>query len=226
MFLDDLVANLNRTIFNYPEVLQYLQGRGITEDDVKKYSLGYGRIISVPDDKSEERQRFMKESWKGHKFEDKVVFPIRDALGQVMGLIGRSVSVKGFKIFATQEAKFHGMFVGLHEALPHIYKENLAFIVEGPFDWGTLFKVLPNTVSVLTADFNEQQHYLLRMYCDRIVTVFDSDEAGRRAAQASEEKFGTMTLDLGYKDPNDCWKTLKTEFKSYVSRKLRDVPIF
>jgi DNA primase len=151
---------------------------------------------------------------------------MHDALGRVIGLIGRSVSTKGFKIFATKEAKFHGMFVGLQEALPHIYRENLAFVVEGPFDWGALFRVLPNTVSTLTADLNEQQHYLLRMFCNRIVTVFDSDEAGRRAARKAEEMFGTMTLDLGYKDPNDCWKTLKNEFKNHVLRKLREVPIF
>jgi DNA primase len=226
VFLDDLVASLNRSIHGHPEVMDYLRSRGVSEEEVKKYGIGYSKIVKVPDDGSPDRKRFMEESWKGRKFEERVVFPIRDAMGRVIGLIGRSVSVKGFKIFATDEAKFHGMFVGLYEALPHIYKENRVFVVEGPFDFTSLAKVLPNTVSSLTADLNEAQHWLLRMYCDRIVTVFDADEAGRRAADSAAKRFETQTLDLGYGDPNDCFKKLGAGFRNHVMSKLRDIPTF
>ena len=226
MFLDDIVSSLNRSIFNYPEILDYLKSRGVSEAEVREYGIGYGRVVGVPEENSPDRKRFMIETWKGRKFEDRVVFPIRDAVGRVIGIIGRSIGVKGFNIYATDEAKFEGMFIGLYEALPYIYRENQVFVVEGPFDWTALAKVLPNTVSVMTAGLNEDQNGLLRMYCDRIITVFDSDEVGRRAAEIAEKKFGTMTLDLGYGDPNDCFKQLGPSFKNHVLRKFRDIPSF
>jgi len=226
MFLDDIVANLNRSIFNYPEVLDYLRGRGVSENEIKTYGIGYGKIVVVPEENSPDRKRFMEETAKGRKFEERVIFPMRDAMGRVIGIIGRSITVKGFKVFATDEAKFHGMFVGLFEALPHIYKESRVFVVEGPFDWIALCKVLPNTVSTMTADLNEAQHWLLKLYCDRIVTVFDSDEAGRRAAETAEKKFGTLTLDLGHGDPSNCFKRLGFSFQNYVLKKLKDIPTF
>lgn len=226
MFLDTIVENLSKSIFNYPETLDYLHSRGVSESEIKTYGIGYGKVVSVPEENSPDRKRFMEETAKGRKFEERVIFPMRDAVGRVIGIIGRSITVKGFKIFATDEAKFHGMFVGLYEALPYIYQENQAFVVEGPFDWVSLSKELPNTVSVMTADLNEVQHWLLKLYCDRIVTVFDSDEAGRRAAETAEKKFGTMTLDLGHGDPNDCFKRLGSGFRNHVMRKLKDIPTF
>ena len=226
VFLDTLVANLNRSIFNYPDAIEYLHGRGVSENEIKRYGIGYGKVVGVPEENSPDRKRFMEESFKGRKFEERVIFPMRDSVGRVIGIIGRSLTVKGFKIFATDEAKFHGMFVGLYEALPQIYKENRVYVVEGPFDWVTLVKELPNTVGVMTAGLNESQYWLLKMYCDQIVTVFDSDEAGRRAAESAEKNFGTMTLDLGYKDPNDCFKLLGSGFRNHVMRKLKDIPTF
>jgi len=226
MFLDDIVANLNRSVFKYPEVLDYLRSRGVSESEIRTYGIGYSKVVGVPEENSADRKRFMDETSKGRKFEERVVFPIRDAVGRVIGIIGRSVEVKGFKIFATNEAKSIGMFIGLYEALPYIYKENRAFVVEGPFDWVALRKVLPNTVSTLTADLNEAQHQILKLYCDRIVTVFDSDDAGRRAANVAEEKFDTMTLDLGFGDPNECFKHLGIQFRNHVTQKLKDIPTF
>lgn len=227
MFLDEIVHVANRAIFRYPDVLSYLASRGVTDEEILKYGLGYLRVLRVPDDGSRDRSIFMDFSSGGKKFEHKILFPLRGSLGNVVGMIGRSPTSKAFKIYATEEAKDTGFFFGLHEALQSIYEQNRAFVVEGPFDTVALSKVLPNTVGALTAGMNDLQYAYLKMYCDVIITVFDSDPAGRRAAQESSLWKGVWNLELGFKDPSNCLAELSFEkFRKHVERKLRDIPPF
>lgn len=226
-FLDRLVETLNQAVFRYPETLAYLESRHVTQEDIKRYRIGYSKIVIVPGEKGEDHDRFVEETKNGRKYEDMIVFPIIDALGQVQGLAGRSYKTKAFKTFITSEAKYNGFFYGFFQALPFIYSENRAFVVEGPFDCNALSHVLPNTVAALTAGLYQNQYEYLRLYCDRIVTVFDSDKAGNDATQKALEYSGTQSMDLGYKDPAECLKQLSEEgFRKYVLRKLADVAPF
>lgn len=238
MFLDDLTASAHASISRYPEVLRYLRDRNVTADDVRKYRMGYGRVLNIPDDGTADRQRFMDESYKGRKFEGMILLPFTEPLGRVVGLIGRSIENKYFKIFATEEAKSTGFFFGLSQALPEIYRTGRAFVVEGPFDTIAFSKVIPNVIGALTAGLNDAQFELLRLYCNNIVTVFDSDAPGERAANRGEEwvgesnegldskeKWKIRNIRLGYKDPDACLKSLGvSRFKDYVNRKIKEIP--
>ena len=227
MFLDTLVKNLHHSIFRYDEVLSYLKYREVTEKDIEKFDLGFGKVVTVPDDETSDRQRFMDESWKGRKFENKLIFPIKDPIGRVVGIIGRSIDTKGFKIYVTNEAKFSGFFFGLYEALPCIYEKNRVYIVEGPFDSMAFSKVLPNTVATLTAKLHESQYELLNFYCDNIITVFDSDKAGKDGTEKALKYENVHSMFLGYKDPSKCLEELKLDkFKKFVMDKLQKVPPF
>lgn len=226
MFLDEIVARGSQAIFRYPDVLAYLKSRHFTDEDLLKYHIGYLRVLSVPEEDSIDRSNFMDYSNKGRKFEHKILFPLRDSIGRVMGLIGRGITSKSFKIFATEEAKATGFFFGLHVALPEAYRQNCIFVTEGPFDAGSLAKVHPNTVGALTAGVNQLQYDLLRMYCDNIVLAFDSDEAGRRAAEEASHWEGVWDLNIGFHDPSNCLETLGEEkFKKHVERKLKEIPL-
>ena len=190
MFLDDLTVSTHASLVRYGNVLEYLKGRNVTAEDVKRYRIGYGRVLNIPDDGTDDRKRFMEESAYGRKFEGMILFPFTEPLGRVVGLIGRSLENKYFKIFATEEAKSTGFFFGLAQALPEIYRTGRAYIVEGPFDTVAFSKVVLNTVGALTAGLNEAQFKLLRLYCDNIVTVFDSDAPGERATNKGQEWVG------------------------------------
>lgn len=227
MFLDEIVRVANQAIFRYPDILAYLASRGVTDEEILKYGIGYLRVLRVPDDGSKDREIFLEFSAKGRKFEHKILFPLRGAMGNVVGLIGRSPTSKSFKIYAMEEAKETGFFFGLYEALPAIYEQNRVFVVEGPFDTLALAKVIPNTVGALTAGINDQQYFLLKMYCDLIITVFDSDEAGRKAAEEASRWKDVWKLELGFKDPSKCLAELSFEkFKKHVGRKLKEIPSF
>jgi DNA primase len=231
MFLDTLVKNFNRSIHRYPEVLKYLKSREVTDEEISKFCIGYNKIILVPDDPDNlDRDAFMNECFGGRKLENKLIFPFKNSIGNVVGLIGRAIDTKEFKIFTTKQAEFEGFFFGLYEALPSIYKENRAYIVEGPFDYLALSKVLPNTVSTLTSKINDAQYDFLRMYCDEIVTVFDSDAAGDKGREKAEARAGVLSknrvqsINLGYKDPAKILEEMKfKKFKEYILKKTKEI---
>jgi DNA primase len=228
MFLDSLTQNLNQSITRYPDVLNYLKLRQITDEDIKKYGLGFNKILRVPEEDSPDHNRFMAECDKGRKFENRIIFPLRDMLGNVVGLAGRSVEIKDYKIWATNVAKISGFFFGLDQALPFIYSENKVFTVEGTFDTVAFAKVFPNTVGTLTSGINELQHALLNLFCDTIITVFDSDGPGQRGTEKAQEKFGVYSVYLGYKDPASIIERMSPEkFKAYVLGRVNDrYPLF
>ena len=222
MFLDDLVVISSRALKRYPEAQAYLAGRLITGEDIEKYRIGYWKTIGVPNDGTEDRERFMEEAWKGRRYEGMIIFPILDALGRAVGIIGRSISSKLFNTFLLEEARYNGFFFGFYQALPDIYERNKAYVVEGAPDTIALSKVIPNTVGASTAGLYENQYEYLKLFCDEIVTVFDSDEAGREAADKAVKFLkGVSKMDLGYHDPDNCLKTLGLQgFHKHVKNKM------
>lgn len=224
MFLDTLVNNLHKSIYRFPEVIKYLHSRHVTDEEIDRYKIGYNKIVGIPEDPGEDRKRMMEECYRGRKLEQKIIFPIRDAMGNTVGLLGRSVITKDFKKYVTEAAKFMGFFFGLSEALPHVFKENKIYLVEGPFDFLALSKVFPNTVATLTSWLSEIQYEFLRCFCDTIVTVFDSDEAGIQGSEKASEYEGVIRMDLGsYKDPAVCLEKCSLPgFKKFV---LRHAPL-
>jgi len=224
MFLDDIMRTLSKALYRYPDVLKYLYSRKIADSDIQKFGLGYSKVVSVPDDGSSDRKTFMDTCFRGQKFENKLVFPIKGALGQVVGLIGRSIETKEFKMYALDQAKFEGFFFGLDNALPHIYQQNRVFVVEGPFDCMALSRVLPNTVACQTAGLSDAQYEYLMMYCDMIITVFDSDKTGKRAMEKAQKRKNVQSIDFGWKDPAKCYEEYDFDFfKEYVEKKAKAI---
>ncbi len=222
MFLDILIENLHNAIFRYPEVLRYLQSRNVSEEDVRTYKLGYSKLVGVPEEDSADRRRFLDECYRGRKIESKIIFPFKDEIGRFVGLVGRAVESKEFKVFVLQKAKHDGFFFGLYEALPHIYKENRVFIVEGAVDYFAFSKVYPNTVASMTAGVSDAQYDYLTLFCDHLITVFDSDEPGRRATERVAEAHKVYSMDTGsYKDPAKCLEVLGlSAFKKFIKKRV------
>lgn len=228
MFLDAMAMTLHGSIFRYEPAMSYLASRGVTEEEIRLYKIGYSRIISVPREESPEYETFIKQTDKGRKFENKIIFPIFDVLGRVLGLFGRAIDSKEFKFFLTKEGKHIGALLGLHQALNYIYDTEKVFVVEGPFDLLSFRKVFPNTVSSITAGLYENQYRMLNMYAKTIVTVFDSDTAGREAAEKALNRWkNIVNVNLGYHDPNDCFRSMPFKrYKEYVQKRVSQVLLF
>lgn len=225
MFLDNIAANLNRSIHRHERVISYLASRHVSEPDIDLFKLGYSKFVGVPDDGSDDRNRFMEEAWKGKKFENKIVFPIQDSMGRVVGLVGRAIETKVYKTFVLEEAKHTGSFLfGLYQALPYIYETGTAFVVEGPFDLIAFKVAFPNTVATMTSGLYPNQHDFLKFYCNKIVTVFDDDEPGREGAEKAAHFGKVEDVNIGFSDPSNCFDKLgKDKFINYVRKRVKDV---
>ncbi len=203
-FLDVLADKLHGSIGRYDEVKNYLHSRGVTDEEIENFKIGYAKYVSVPPEESEDHERFLADAWKGKAFENKIIFPLHDILGRTMGIIGRSMDRKEYKKFLTEEGKFQGAFFGLVQALPAVYETGRVFVLEGPFDLLSFSKVYKNSVAALTAGISDAQIEVLEMFATSIVTVFDHDNAGETAARKTKEKwhFKIDNIDLGWKDCN------------------------
>lgn len=186
-----------------PQAIAYLKGRGLTGEIAAKFGLGYapdgwdGLRAVFPDyqanelvesglviDKSEEdgagRKRY-------DRFRDRIMFPIRNTKGHVIGFGGRVLGSGEPKYLNSPETPLFqkgNELYGLFEARQAIREAGYVLVTEGYMDVVALAQLgFPQAVATLgTACTPTHVHKLLRQ-TDHVVFSFDGDAAGRRAAR-------------------------------------------
>jgi DNA primase len=183
----------------HPPVIQYLQSRGVDGATAKRYGLGYAaagwsELLDRFGTSRETVERLqsaglvIRKDSGGHydRFRDRLMFPIRDSRGRVIGFGGRVMGDGEPKYLNSPEtALFHKgrELYGLYEArqaLRHIEK---LVVVEGYMDVvGLARHGIDFAVATLgTATTEEHLNRLFRL-CDDVLFCFDGDRAGRAAA--------------------------------------------
>jgi DNA primase len=126
-------------------------------------------------------------------FRARLMFPIRDAQGRVIGFGGRVLDNRLPKYINSAESALYSKaraLYGLAEARPAISKADRAIVVEGYIDvialWQAGFK---ETVASLGTALTLEQLRLLSRYTRNILACFDGDEAGRKASLRALEVF-------------------------------------
>lgn len=182
-----LIKRLNNQALDSSRAMNYFERRGISENSVKSYLLGYS-------DKK-----------------DMVTIPITSPDGMYIGFVGRSIEGKDFQntpglpksktMFNLSRAK---RFVTVH-------------VVESSFDAIRLEQVGVHAVATLGASVNKTQKQLLKKYFNNIIVVSDNDEAGLGMAQRLVEDLGHIVLHAklpsNVKDVSDL---TDEELKSFV----------
>lgn len=180
--------------------VQYLKGRGLTGEIAARFGLGYApdgwrglaSVFPRYDDPLLEESGLVIAQGEGEdakrydRFRDRVMFPIRNVKGEVIGFGGRVLDQGEPKYLNSPETP---VFVkgrelyGLHEARAALRQMGYALVVEGYMDVVALAQLgFPNAVATLgTACTAEHVHKLFR-FTDAVVFSFDGDAAGRRAA--------------------------------------------
>ena len=182
-----------------PRAIDYLKRRGVSGAVARDFGLGYapegwrtlagvfpdyadaqlqdsGLVIVGEDDDDKRYDRFR----------DRIMFPIRDVKGQVIGFGGRVLGDEKPKYLNSPETPvFHKgrELYGLFEARGALREHGYALVTEGYMDVVALAQLgFANAVATLgTACTPEHVHKLFR-FTDSVVFSFDGDAAGRRAA--------------------------------------------
>ncbi|MEM7180344.1 MAG: DNA primase [Spirochaetota bacterium] len=205
--------SLNRRLADYyhknltssqgKEALDYLYTRGMTENQIQSFQIGFSlpgfSNLSQSVFKSSKdvqnagklgiiKYRNQRQGEYYDFFRERIMFPIKDRSGKVVGFGGRKLkdSQEGGKYInsATSIIFEKGkLFYNLNQAANSMRRLHSAILVEGYMDVIGLFaKEIDNVVAPLGTALTETQVRKLKNYVDSITIMLDGDEAGRRAA--------------------------------------------
>ncbi|CAL1241398.1 DNA primase [Candidatus Methylocalor cossyra] len=174
--------------------LDYLRRRGVNGEILKQFRLGYAPPgwRNLPDDWPHDLLtaaglRTSKPGTGAHDwFRDRIVFPIRDRRGRVVGFGGRVLVDGNPKYLNSPETatfKKHKEVYGLFELLNAVRQPDCILVVEGYMDVIALAQHgIPNAVATLGTATSADHVALLFRYTQNLVFCFDGDAAGQRAA--------------------------------------------
>ncbi len=134
------------------------------------------------------------------KFRNRLMFPILDVTGRVIGFGGRTLGDDPAKYMNSPTTplfdKSNNVY-GLDQARIEIGSSETAVVVEGYTDVMMAHQFgCRNVVAALGTSFTEGHARLLRRYAKKIVLVFDSDVAGREAANRALEVCLSQKIDI------------------------------
>lgn len=158
-------------------------------------------------------------------FEDHpLIFPYRDAYGNIVGFIGRSLlpeavrkEAKIIKYKNTDFKKGQSLF-GLYEAKESILEQDSVYVVEGQFDVAKGHEVgFTNLVGLGNSQMTPYQFSILCRYTKNINLLLDNDEAGERGRKGVKNKFGSLATIRDWWIP-DPYKDLDEYIQENKSR--------
>ena len=202
------------------ECLEYVQKRGMTKKIVTQFGIGYApnswnALVDAMRKKGYTDQELRDADLVGEKngriydrFRNRLMFPIFDVRGNVIGFGGRVLDDSKPKYLNSNETQIFNKrknLFGLNFAKKT--KESCIILVEGNVDVVALHQFgFDNAVASLGTSLTEEQVALLSRYTEQVVLTYDGDEAGQRAAQRAIpmlEKAGIQVKVLQMKDAKD-----------------------
>jgi DNA primase len=186
-----------------PRAVSYLKGRGLTGEIAARFALGYApdnwrglaSVFPKYDDPllvesglviAHEAQDGDTEGKRYDRFRDRIMFPIRNPQGDVIGFGGRVLDKGEPKYLNSPETpvfiKGRELY-GLFEGRSALRNKGYAIVTEGYMDvvalaqWG-----FGNAVATLGTACTAEHAQKLFRFTDQVVFSFDGDAAGRRAA--------------------------------------------
>lgn len=224
---------------------QYVKDRQITIDSLKTFSIGYApaewdRLSNNL------RSRFSINDLLGaglviksergpgvyDRFRDRLMFPITDIQGRVVGFGGRVLNkdAKEAKYINSPQTTVYNkslVLYNLDRAKNFIKEQGYAVLVEGYMDVIGVWQVgVKNVVATSGTALTVDQIKLLKRYTNEIRLAFDADLAGRSAAErgidlalAADMEVKIITIPQG-KDPDECAKKAPAELDQAIKDAL------
>ncbi len=224
-------------------IRRYISDRQISDQLIEVFQVGCigpgwtqlhhflsSRKVNTP---IQEKAGLIKKGDKGSHYDrlrDRLIFPIRDLQGKVLGFAGRAVGDGKPKYLNPPESDLYkksATLYGVYEARDQIRRRRRVIVVEGYLDAIRLHEQSwSETVATCgTALTVEHIRILKRMGAENVILLFDGDKAGIKAAEKSAELFLENDLDSKVMilpdnlDPDDYFKKYNNEdFKNLLDR--------
>jgi len=162
----------------------YLMGRGVSEESIKTFRLGYCPISSgVPG------------------FAGMLIVPYYDEYGDLIAVTARDVDKhSGPKWWHESFNKPDHLF-GMNHSYRYIHESNSCVVLEGQMDVIALFqREIKNVVAVCGSTFSMQQFWKISRLCENIYLLFDADTnySGQKSIKRVYEEINFMKTNKGH----------------------------
>lgn len=223
----------------------YLLGRGLSEETIKKWQIGYSpeswtAVLERLREYNFSEAELMAAGLLGRsergrlydRFRDRIVFPIRDVGSNVIAFTARINPDKaeqgaGAKYINSPQTDLYDksrVLFALDQAKRAIKDRGFTIVVEGQMDAIACHQhVFTNTVASSGTALTELQLLLLKRFSSNLILSFDMDSAGQLAADRGIKE--ALRLDMNvkvlilpkqYKDPDECLRANPEDFKQAV----------
>lgn len=229
-------------LINTKSSKEYFLNRGIQEETIKKFGLGFAkdswnnlifhlRKKGFKDELLLEAGLVSTSEKKGNqydRFRNRVMFPVFDYRGKVIGFGGRVLDDSKPKYLNSPETlvfqKGTNLY-GLNFAIKNKIPDRYFIIVEGYMDLITLHQYgITNVVASLGTALTTSQARLLKRYADKVIISYDADVAGQTATLRGleilrEAGFDVRVLNIPKgKDPDEFVRSNGSEaFKKLIN---------
>jgi DNA primase len=227
------------------KALEYITQRGVTPSQIKEFQIGYApnswhslfdyltkKKKLKPEDIEKAGLIIKSQSNYYDRFRGRVMFPLKDTRGNIVGFSGRVVPWEddgktGKYINSPETLIYHKskMLFPLFNTKELIRNQNEVIVVEGELDaLASLRASVGYVVAVKGTAFTTDQVKLLHRYADTIVLSLDSDKAGIAAAKRSievieQEEINIRVVELSQgKDPDELVKTNPKLWREIVKK--------
>ena len=206
----------------------YLTGRGLSEETIKKFGLGYSdkysddlykylKAQNYTDDLLRESGLFNVDERQGmyDKFWNRVIFPIMDVNNRVIGFGGRVMGDGKPKYLNSPETQIFDKSRNLYGLnIARTTRKNYLILCEGYMDVISMHQAgFTNAVASLGTALTSGHASLVKRYTQEVLLLYDSDEAGVKAALRAipilrEAGVNSRVVNLRpHKDPDEFIKT-------------------
>ena len=217
-----------RSLERYPFAKKYLLDRGMYESMIERFEIGYApssseflNFLQNEGFSKEEALKYGLLAKEGDRFYarfiERVIFPIYDPRGNLVGFGGRTISNHPAKYINSPQTPIFNksrLLYGYHIAKDKILREGRIIVVEGYIDAIMLHQIgFKESVATLGTALTKEHIPLLRRGDPQVVLAYDGDSAGIEAAFKASKllsiagvKKGGVVIFEGGADPADMVK--------------------
>lgn len=225
--LEEAAAWYRQQLASAPGVAEYLAARGVSPEERETFGLGfapdsfsatYDYLLKRGHNKTDivhagmTVERSVGQDQRYDRFRNRLMFPVHDAQGRLCGFAGRTMAGDDAKYMNSSDGMlFHKsqLLFNMHRAKDAMRKADRAVVVEGYFDVLAARRVgVEHVVAACGTALTQDHARLLRRAVSTVVLCFDSDKAGRDAAERAflvlaPEGVAVHSVTLPQKDAAD-----------------------
>lgn len=225
MDLTNLFFENNIQTDNGSEARNYLHQRGLNDNDIKEFNLGLSlndnNLAKFLEKKKMSLEQALSLGLVNQKnleytdvFKNRILFPIHDLEGHVVGFTGRIYKDNnGPKYLNSRETPLFRkgqILFNYHRAKKYIQLQKEVILVEGNMDAIRMYiNDFKNTLALMGTSLTEEQVRILKNLRSKVILMLDNDEAGLTATYTVGEELIKSGIEVfvirlsGKKDPDE-----------------------